>query len=249
MRRLLIRTHWSWQDHSSRVDEDVGYGFWVSWCSPTNPHSIRDPPRASHFSYCRQINRWIHVRPVQLGGTIWDAVRYQPVKRWELSGADVHATGRGHPDAVRKASLMTGKMRRLWVLRHHFRHWHPTTVFGQTIRRPGGKRAYIARSIKDQNGVLFGNEKEIHGRWRVHFKYRLKQIRITPPGTHEIHLGRNYHYYSRSLPSLHAVIDLDLKYSKPLLGRSSWADWCRRPAVMGGHQKIDKMGWSSPYIK
>ena len=51
------------------------------------------------------------------------------------------------------------------------------------------KVSYYAKSIKDQNGVLLGNAKDILGRWREYFKALLNPVTIAPPNTHEVHLG------------------------------------------------------------
>ena len=51
------------------------------------------------------------------------------------------------------------------------------------------KVSYYAKSIKDQNGVLLGNAKDILGRWREYFKDLLNPVTIAPPNTHEVHLG------------------------------------------------------------
>jgi len=47
---------------------------------------------------------------------------------------------------------------------------HANMVFWQTIWHFRGKRSHNARSIKDQNGVLLSNEKDILGRWKEYFK-------------------------------------------------------------------------------
>jgi len=47
----------------------------------------------------------------------------------------------------------------------------------------------IARSIKDQNGVLLSNEKDILGRWREYFKYHLNPIVATPLDAQVVHLS------------------------------------------------------------
>jgi len=51
------------------------------------------------------------------------------------------------------------------------------------------KVSCYAKSIKDQNGVLLGNAKDILGRWREYFKDLFNPVTIAPPITHEVHLG------------------------------------------------------------
>jgi len=89
-------------------------------------------------------NCWVVVRLVQMGVSIRDAAHPHPVDRWALTRADVQASwhgvaplrrssaswlpasigrlfagvGRRHPVTVRKASLMTGSMWRVRLMRH-----------------------------------------------------------------------------------------------------------------------------------
>ena len=47
-----------------------GWKYGVSYCSPTTPHSIGDPPRAQHVCCCYQMNWWVFARRVQMGVSI-----------------------------------------------------------------------------------------------------------------------------------------------------------------------------------
>ena len=69
-------------------------------------------------------------------------------------------------------------------------YWKSNKVFWQTVRRLRGKWTHTARSIKDQNGVLLRNEKDILGTWRENIKYLSNPVTITPQNTHDVHLRK-----------------------------------------------------------
>jgi len=48
----------------------------------------RDPPTAPHVCGCCQMNRWV-VRRVQMGVSIWGAVRLHSMDGWALRGTDL----------------------------------------------------------------------------------------------------------------------------------------------------------------
>jgi len=149
VRRRLSRTYTLFLvGPSQKVVPDVGrWQYGVSWCSPSTPHSIGDPPRAPHFCF---VVRWtdellcggykqcfdLRSRAFALGGqvsAVWSRcpgamARHarDSVAPLPRSSADCIPTrigrlfvgvGRRHPDTVCKASLMTGSMRRVWAPR------------------------------------------------------------------------------------------------------------------------------------
>jgi len=75
----------------------------VLWGSPPTPHSIGDPPTASHVCCCCcccQKNWWVVVRRVQMSVSIWGAVHLHLMDGWALGGADVHAPWHGVLETV-----------------------------------------------------------------------------------------------------------------------------------------------------
>ena len=60
----------------------------VLWGCPSTLHSIGNPPTAPHV-WCCQINWWDVVWWVQMGVSIWGAVRLHSMGGWALSGAHV----------------------------------------------------------------------------------------------------------------------------------------------------------------
>ena len=59
-------------------------------------------------------------------------------------------------------------------------YWKATKMFKQTIRLLRWKRFHSDRSIKEENGVLLRNEKDILDSWREYFKDLLNPVTITP---------------------------------------------------------------------
>ena len=77
-----------------------GWKCGVLWGCPPTPHSIGDPPTAPHACcYCQR--NWRHnVGRVQIGVSIWDAMRLHSIDGWALSGADVNAPCHGVLETV-----------------------------------------------------------------------------------------------------------------------------------------------------
>ena len=75
-RRLRVWRFWA---HLGRVipggGRCRGWKCGVMWGCPPTLHSIGDPPTAPHVWCCFQINWWDVVRRVQMGVSIWGAVR------------------------------------------------------------------------------------------------------------------------------------------------------------------------------
>jgi len=67
----------------------------VLWGCPSTPHSIGDPPTAPHVCCC-QMNWWVVMRRVQMGVSIWDAVRLHSMdgERWVEQMSRLHGTAR-----------------------------------------------------------------------------------------------------------------------------------------------------------
>ena len=103
-------------------------------------------------------------------------------------------------------------------------YWPANKVFWQTIQGPHGKRSHIARSIKDQNGVLPSNKKDNLG-WLVLFHGSSKKCHCHTTGhTRCTFGGGKCHHCSWSVSScpkhwglgrLQAAMKSDLKFSKP----------------------------------
>ena len=58
-------------------------------------------------------------------------------------------------------------------------YWQANKLFWQTIQRLPGEGSHTARSIKEQNGVLLSNEKDILDRRREYFNDFLNPVTIT----------------------------------------------------------------------
>jgi len=67
---------------------------------------------------------------------------------------------------------------------------------------PASKISYFARSIKEKNGVSFGNEYGILARGREYFKDILKPSLRIPSDTQDVYfIWQKYHHYNGNLPS------------------------------------------------
>ena len=92
----------SWEGHSGGGGcRCQGWKCGVLWGCPPTPHSVGDPPRSPHvYCYCCQMNWWDVVRRVQMGVSIWGAVRLHSMDGWALSRADVQAPWLGVLETV-----------------------------------------------------------------------------------------------------------------------------------------------------
>jgi len=88
-------------------------------------------------------------------------------------------------------------------------------VFWKVIRGLRGKRSHAARSIKNQNGLLCNNDKDILDRWREYFE---DPITFTTSDKEEVHLGEENTItaaeVSLAVKTLQAAMKSDLKCSK-----------------------------------
>ena len=103
-----------------------------------------------------------------------------------------------------------GKSEALMMKKSKMQYWenfgHKLKAFWQTIQCLRDKASNIARSIKDQNGVLLRNVKSILGSCRDHFKDILNPITIT----HTRYIwGGNYQHCSRSIPCCQNTVGCD----------------------------------------
>ena len=62
-------------------------------------------------------------------------------------------------------------------------------VFWQTIRRLRGNRSVSTKSIKDSQGNILSDEKDILSRWREYFEDHLNPVKDVATDTQEIHFG------------------------------------------------------------
>ena len=81
-------------------------------------------------------------------------------------------------------------------------------VFWRTIRCLRGKRSGAAKSVKDRDGTILSNEKDILLRWREYFRDLLNPVTETADDTQEIHfeeeINLTYDEVAQAIKSLKA---------------------------------------------
>jgi len=120
----------------------------VLWGCPPTPHSIADPPSAPHACCCCQMNWWVVVRRVQMGVSIWGAVRLHSMDGWALSGADVQAPWHGVPETVRldcDEAQQVGCLRGLEGLSAGVGRGQPVTVRKASLMAGSMRRVWALR--------------------------------------------------------------------------------------------------------
>ena len=159
---------------------------------------------------------------------------------------------------ARKSAALTVKKTKMQSCQNFGHEQDPTNylqankVFWQTVRRLRGKWSHTARSIKDQNGVLLRNEKDILGTWRENIKHLSNPVTITPQNTYDLYLGEEIPSLQPKSLSLskhwrvgrmQAVMKSDVKCSKPWI--EEFFDWLVCvvwPGVLEGAETLANWG-------